>query len=35
MCIECIMAWLLYGDGAVCLVGHGRVYWRGSNADES
>jgi hypothetical protein len=22
-CIECVMAWLLYGDGAVCLLcGH-------------
>lgn len=30
MCIECVMAWLLHGDGAVCLVGHGRVYWKGS-----
>jgi hypothetical protein len=28
MCIDCIMAWLLYGDGAKCLAGHGRVYWR-------
>lgn len=28
-CIDCIMAWLLFGDGAVCLAGHGKVYWRG------
>jgi hypothetical protein len=24
-CLDCIMAWLLFGDGAVCLAGHGRV----------
>lgn len=26
-CIECLMAWLLFGDGAKCLAGHGRVYF--------
>lgn len=31
-CVECIMAWLLFGDGAKCLAGHGRVYWRGGAA---
>lgn len=25
-CIECLLAWLMYGDGAECLAGHGRVY---------
>lgn len=28
LCIECIMAWLLFGDGARCLAGHGLVYLR-------
>lgn len=28
VCIECVMAWLLYGDGAECLLHHGRVYWQ-------
>lgn len=28
ICIDCIMAWLLYDDGAECLAGHGRIYWR-------
>lgn len=30
MCMDCIMAWLLFGDGAKCLAGHGRIYWKGS-----
>lgn len=29
MCMDCIMAWLLFGDGAKCLAGHGLVYWKG------
>jgi hypothetical protein len=29
MCLDCIMAWLLYGDGAECLAGHGKVYFAG------
>lgn len=28
-CIDCIMAYLLFGDGAICLAGHGAVYWVG------
>jgi hypothetical protein len=28
-CIECIMAWLLFGDGAICLLHRQPVYWRG------
>lgn len=28
-CMDCIMAYLLFGDGAVCLAGHGRIYWKG------
>lgn len=27
-CIECVMAWLLYGDGAICLLHREPVYWR-------
>lgn len=30
VCIECTMAWLLYGDGAVCLLHRQPVYWKGS-----
>jgi hypothetical protein len=30
-CIECVMAWLLYGDGAECLMGHGLVYMVGGD----
>lgn len=28
-CIECTVTWLLFGDGAKCLAGHGHVYWHG------
>jgi hypothetical protein len=30
VCIECIMTWLLFGDGAVCLRCNARIYWKGS-----
>ena len=26
-CVECVMAWLLFGNGAKCLAGHGLVYY--------
>ena len=32
VCGECLMAWLIHGDGAECLLGHGRVY---RNEEES
>lgn len=31
MCIECIIAWLLFGDGAICLYHREAVYWKGSS----
>jgi hypothetical protein len=27
MCIECIMAWLLFGDGAICLFHRQPVFY--------
>jgi hypothetical protein len=35
ICLDCIMAWLLFGDGAECLAGHGRVYWRPATKKEA
>lgn len=29
-CIECAMAWLLKGDGAVCLLHKQPIYWKGT-----
>lgn len=35
MCIECVVAWLLFGDGATCLAGHGRVYLAALSATDT
>jgi hypothetical protein len=34
-CIECMFAWLLYGDGAICLLHRERVFLRGSSTKEA
>jgi len=33
-CIECLMAWLLYGDGAICLYHLAPVYWMVEQPEE-
>jgi|GEM_PF-4430178 len=31
-CIECLMAWLLFGDGAICLLHRKPVFWIGGKS---
>ena len=30
-CVECLMTWLLLGDGGECLLCRERVYWIGGD----